>query len=138
MENAPRPAEDLWRRTLAQIPSTYGRIVHLASLRNVNRGSYEHHGLSLVFGEEAADQAMRESHGRVFQEWLAMDLEQQKADLDLYLSCQPVDRRTLTENWLQLCPYKSLPPAWTTAAERELFDCHLELMLKLLKREYAA
>jgi hypothetical protein len=138
MENSRRPAEDLWSRTLAQIPSTYGRIVHLASLRNVNTGRYEHHGLSLLFGEDDADQAMRESHARVFREWLEMKLEQQKADLDLYFSSLPAKRRVLAENWLRLRPYRGLVPAWATEAERQLFDCNLELMLGLLRQEYGA
>jgi hypothetical protein len=33
----------LWRRTLSQIPSQFGRIAWLASLRNPNTGVYEHH-----------------------------------------------------------------------------------------------
>ncbi|MBI4890603.1 MAG: hypothetical protein HY821_08250 [Acidobacteria bacterium] len=138
MDSARRPAEDLWRRTLAQIPSSYGRIVYLASLRDVNTGKYVHHGLSLLFGEQAADQALRDSHGIVFREWLQMALEQQKADLDLYFSSLPADRKTLAENWLRLHPYRNLVPVWASHTERELFDCNLELMLNLLRREYAA
>ncbi len=138
MDSARRPAEDLWRRTLAQIPSSYGRIVYLASLRDVNTGKYVHHGLSLLFGEQAADQALRDSHGLVFREWLRMALEHQKADLDLYFTSLPADRKTLAENWLRLHPYRHLVPVWASPAERELFDCNLELMLNLLRREYAA
>ena len=43
-------ASDLWRNTLSQIPSVFGRLVYLASLRNANNGRYEHHGLALVLG----------------------------------------------------------------------------------------
>lgn len=52
MEPRPRPAEDLWRRTLSGIPSIYGRLAFLASLRDVNTGRYEHHGLAMIFGAE--------------------------------------------------------------------------------------
>lgn len=138
MENAQRPAEDLWRRTISQIPSTYGRIVHLASLRNVNTGRYEHHGLSLLFGEDAADTALRESHGRVFREWLEMNLEQQAADLALYFSSLPASRKTLAENWLRLRPYVGMPPVWANQAEHELFQCNLEVLLNLLRNEFSA
>jgi len=79
-------ASDLWRNTLSQIPSVFGRLVYLASLRNSNNGAYEHCGLSLVFGEDEANRALREGHVDVFTEWLAFNLEQQKADLDLYLA----------------------------------------------------
>lgn len=133
MDNAQRPAEDLWRRTLAQIPSTYGRIVYLASLRNVNTGRYEHHGLTLLFGEEAADEALRESHGRVFREWLEMSLEHQAADLALYFTSLPASRKTLTENWLRLRPYLTVPPVWANPAEHDLFQSNLEVLLNLLR-----
>lgn len=138
MENARRPAEDLWRRTLAQIPSTYGRIVYLTSLRNVNTGRYEHHGLTLLFGEVAADAALRDSHGRVFREWLGMSLEQQTADLALYFTSLPASRKTLAENWLRLRPYLSMAPAWANPAEHELFQANLEVLLTLLLRDSAA
>lgn len=138
MDNAQRPAEDLWRRTLAQIPSTYGRIVYLASLRNVNTGRYEHHGLTLLFGEEAADEALRDSHGRVFHEWLEMSLEQQAADLSLYFTSLPASRKTLTENWLRLRPYLTVPPVWANPAEHDLFQSNLEVLLNLLRNGCAA
>jgi hypothetical protein len=138
MDNVQRPAEDLWRRTLAQIPSTYGRIVYLASLRNVNTGRYEHHGLTLLFGEDAADEALRDSHGRVFREWLEMSLDQQAADLALYFTSLPATRKTLTENWLRLRPYLTVPPVWANPAEHELFQSNLEILLKLLRNASAA
>ena len=55
---------DLWRNTISQIPSVFGRLVYLASLRNPNNGSYEHHGLALVFGEDEANKALKNSHTR--------------------------------------------------------------------------
>ncbi len=137
MENGPRPVEDLWRRTLSQIPTLYGRLVYLSSLRNANSGHYEHHGLKLVFGEEAADRALRDSHDRVFRQWLTLNLEQQKADLDLYLSSLPTKRKVLAENWLRLSPYRSLSPVSASGPERNLFLCDLEILLTLLRNEYA-
>lgn len=138
MDNAQRPAEDLWRRTLSQIPSTYGRIVYLASLRNVNTGQYEHHGLALRFGEEAADRAMRDSHGRVFHEWLEMNIEQQVADLSLYFTSLPATRKTLIDNWLRLRPYANMPPVWANPAEHDLFQAGLETLLTLFRNAAGA
>src|SRR5215204_3664782 len=78
------PASDLWRNTLSQIPSVFGRLIYLSSLRGLNSGVYEHHGLSLVFGPRAANEALKQSHDDVFREWLNFELHQQKADLDVY------------------------------------------------------
>ena len=50
-------AEDLWRHTLSRIPTLFGRIAYLASLRDPNSGIYRHHGLSAVFGRDESSNA---------------------------------------------------------------------------------
>src|SRR5271170_7702160 len=112
---------DLWRNTISQIPSVFGRLVYLASLRNSNNGSYEHYGLTLVFGEDEANRALKDSHVTVFAEWLTFNLEQQKADLDLYLAGLFEDRRLVIETWVRLAPYKNLIPASVRGVERRLY-----------------
>src|SRR5579864_502607 len=94
-----RPVADVWRHTLSQIPTMFGRLVYLASLRNPNSGRYEHHGLALVFGKDDSSRALKKSHARVFSEWLAFSLEQQMADLELYLSDLPEDKKTVLRTW---------------------------------------
>src|ERR1700675_2522889 len=80
------PASDLWRHTLSQIPTTFGRLVFLSALRDFNTGIYTHYGFAQRVGDEAAHVALRQSHFECFSEWLAFSLEAKKADLDLYLS----------------------------------------------------
>ena len=129
-------ASDLWRRTLSQIPSSFGRLVYLASLRNQITGKYDHHGLALVFGEREADRALRESHVRGMNEWLAYSLEEQKADLDLYLSGHMGNRREVLEYWVRAQPYKSIMPAVMRDADKRLYVADLEAILSLLRHEY--
>ncbi len=129
-------AAELWRNTLAQIPSLFGRLVYLASLRDQNTGRYEHHGLAQLFGEEVTDEALRESHAATFQDWLCYTLEQQKTDLDLYLAGLDTDKRTLLDTWIRLAPYRTLVPASARDVERKLYLADLETLLELLKNEY--
>lgn len=129
-------AADLWHHTLSQIPCVFGRLVYLASLLNSNTGRYEHHGLALVFGDEDSDRTLRSSHEKAFQEWLAFSLEQQKADLELYLANLGVDRRTILSTWIRLTPYRNLVPGSAQSPERKLFFADLEALLGLLKNEY--
>ncbi|MGQ9916507.1 MAG: hypothetical protein ACUVS7_03735 [Bryobacteraceae bacterium] len=137
MDPQPRPAEELWRRTLANIPSIYGRLAYLASLVNVNSGRYEHHGLATIFGPDEADQTLRKSHEQAFMDWLSLQLEQQKADLELYFSTLPPTKKTLVENWSRLKPYRMVVPASASEAQRDLFDSNLEILLSLLRSELA-
>ena len=128
---------DLWRNTLAQIPTVFGRLVYLSSVRNLNSGRYEHHGLALVFGEEEANKALKKSHAQSFSEWLEFDLEQQKADLDLYLSALPEDKKTVLEAWVRMAPYKNLLPTSVRPPERKLYLADLNAILEVFRNEYA-
>lgn len=133
MDQRQRPSQDLWRRTLAQIPSVFGRLDYLARLRDPNSGAYQHHGLAQVFGAEEADRALRESHLSSFQEWLAMSLEHQKTDLAVFFSGLLVERRTLIETWLRLAHYRNLIPAAVPEPERALFLADIEILLRALR-----
>ncbi len=99
-------AADLWRNTLSQIPTTFGRLIYLASLRDQNTGAYNHHGLAQLFGPDETDQTLRQSHSQIFSEWLCFNLEQQKSDLEGYLDELNEDKRTILGN---LDPSFSLP-----------------------------
>jgi hypothetical protein len=128
-------AADLWRHTLSQIPSLFGRLVYLSSLRDPNTGLYQHHGLATVFGEEEANAAMRLSHENTFAQWLESPLEQQKSDLDLYVAGLEPARKRVVETWSRLEPYRNLPPASAKAVEKSLFLTDLETLLSLMRNE---
>ncbi len=55
-------AADLWQRTLAQIPTLFGRLVYLCSLREQNTGRYEHFGLAQMF-EQVVEGVIERGHG---------------------------------------------------------------------------
>ena len=57
---------DLWRHTISQIPSVFGRLVYLSSLRNPNNARYRHDGLALIFGDDEANRLLRGSHREPF------------------------------------------------------------------------
>jgi hypothetical protein len=126
------PTSDLWRHTLSQIPTTFGRLVFLSTLRDPNTGAYTHYGFAQRVGEDAADEALRQSHLQCFSEWLVFSLEEQKADLDLYLSGIDSDRKTILETWIRTKPYRNLIPAGAMEVERRLYHADLEALLELL------
>jgi hypothetical protein len=127
---------DVWRNTLAQIPTTFGRLIYLASLRDQNTGAYHHHGLEQLFGHEQSDQTIRQSHSQIFSDWLCFNLEQQKRDLEAYLDELHDDKKTLLATWLRLVPYRHYPPIDAREVERTLFTADLEMVLDLLRYDY--
>jgi len=133
-----KAASDLWRHTLSQIPTVVGRLFFLASLRNQNSGQYEHHGLAQMFGSLEATRALKKSHREAFSEWLSYDVEEQKADLELYLSEQPEDRRTILKTWEKLEPYRNVLPSSAKDVEKKLYLADLRAILKLLRNASGA
>jgi hypothetical protein len=129
------PAGDLWRHTLARIPTLFGRVLYLSSLRNQTSGAYEHPSLAQMVGDEEAGETLRRSHARVFQDWLCLTLEQQKADLQEYLAETP-NPAIMLADWAASAAYQSWVPSTAQDVERRLFVGDLETLLALLKREY--
>lgn len=128
-------AADVWRNTLYHIASLYGRLVYLSALRDPNTGRYEHHGLALLFGENESDKTLRKTHTEVFNDWLNYSLEQQCADVELYLAELPGARKTTLETWARLTPYRNLVPSSVREVERSLFFAEIEAILQLLRNE---
>ncbi|HEU0119254.1 MAG TPA: hypothetical protein VFQ91_01930 [Bryobacteraceae bacterium] len=127
---------DLWRHTLSQIPVLSGRLVYLASLRSPITGRYEHHGLSLLFGETESDKAIRNSHRRAFQEWLAMGLEEKADDLDHYLQSTGEDPGQVLRHWAKSAAWNAFQPTGALSAEKSLFSSDMKTVVKILSLRY--
>jgi len=126
------PAGELWRRTLSQIPTLFGKLVYLSSLRNSNTGAYEHFGFAQRFSSREADRTLKTSHLNMFADWLSFSLEQQQRDLETYLAGLPENKRTVLANWRLIPPFLNLIPAPAKQPERDLFLSDLQLVLTLL------
>jgi hypothetical protein len=126
---------DLWKHTLSRIPTTCGRLIYLAALRDVNSGTYKHHGLFSSFGRDEAVRALRESHVEAFRAWLNLPLAEKSDDLSAYLIALENPREEVVEYWLQSGVYRSYVPAAAKEAETELFCRDLETLLQLLQRD---
>ncbi len=126
-------AADLWRHTLSQIPSVFGRLVYLSAVREPNSGVYRHEGLALVFGEAESADTLRASHLETFGEWIGFSLEQQQADLHLYLSSLTDRKEVVIDTWLRSAPYRNLIPNAVQGPERKLFLSNLEALLHILR-----
>lgn len=132
------PLADLWKHTLSQIPSVYGRLVYLASLRDPNSGLYRHHGLTLAFGREESTRALRESHQKVFREWLNFPLASKSSDLTEYLKGLEEGSAVVAANWLRTGHFRNLMPDQATRAQSAQFIQESAALLELIRNADAA
>jgi len=126
---------DLWKHTLSRIPTVCGRLVYLATLRDVNSGTYRHHGLIMAFGREEGVRALRESHQEAFQTWLGLSLAEKNDDLRTYLAGLDEPQEEVVDHWLQSGVYRSYVPPTAMRVESDLFSADIETLLQLLKHD---
>ncbi len=121
-------AADLAGKTLARIPTLFGRLIYLASLRDTNSGVYRHHGLASIHGREASRLAMSELHQEVFQDWLLLSLKEKWEDMAQYLSALEDPLPLVLEHWSKVRSYRAYIPASARESERELFFAEFEVL----------
>lgn len=126
---------DLCKHTLSRIPTVCGRLIYLATLRDLNSGTYRHHGLITAFGRDEAVRALRESHNATFQGWLKLSLAEKNEDLRDYLRALEDPQEEIVQHWLQSGVYRSYVPAAAMKPEADLFCRDLETLLELLRNE---
>jgi hypothetical protein len=99
-------ADDLIVNTLSVIPGLLGRLEYLSGLKG--RDGYAHWGLSRVYGERVAHQALSEAHGFLLSEVLRTPLR--KLAIEVEIACAGSDRapsaylKQLYENCPSLLP----------------------------------
>jgi hypothetical protein len=123
---------DLFKNTLSKIPTVFGQLGYLSSLRDPDSGIYRHHGLTAIFGREESRRALATSHQRVFQQWLNLSLEQKRADLVEYLESLTDPRTAVLKHWAHNQTYRSYIPAATRESEEELFFEEFAVLLETL------
>jgi hypothetical protein len=126
-------ASDLWKHTLSKIPTLYGRLSYLASLRDSNSGNYRHHGLTALFGREESAKALRASHEQAFAEWLTLSLADKSHDLTSYLASLEEDRVLVAAHWLRSRLYRTQAPNSAHKMERALFCADMEALLETVR-----
>ncbi len=133
LERSPETADQVWRNTVLQIPTVFGRLVFLASLYDPSSGKYRSGTLDSLLEPQAADRAIRHSHYQVFSQWLSFNLAEQKEDISEFLNGSGARGRAAAQAALL---YRQLIPASAREVERQLYCADLETLLEVLKAEY--
>ena len=132
-----RVIEDFSSRTLAAIPTDFGKLLYLASLLDLASGQYIHEGLSALYPEAAVQQGLSFCHEEVFFRILELPLEQQEADLRLCISGLEGEFWGKVSRWKQTEFHRLLVPADVPSYLRELFNANVGTLLQVLFQERA-
>jgi len=126
-------ADDLRRRTLAEMTQPLERLIYLASTRDYNTGLYYHQGLALRFSEEAACEALAGCHREAFEELVAASLEEIVHELQTYLESTRVAPNDFIVAWQGLEPYRVAVPVGIDSLSSELVFSNLKVALAILE-----
>src|ERR1035438_531445 len=102
--------EDFTSRTLASIPSDFGRLYYVSSLKDAGTGRYKHDGLAHLYSENSVQAALAQCHEELFSRILETSLCHQERDLRQCLEAAGSEFWTVVESWQgspllrDLCP----------------------------------
>jgi len=127
--------QDFTVTTLAGIPTLFGRLTYMASLRDLSSGRYEHAGLAALYPDEALQQALQLCHEQVFERILETSLEEQLEDLRSCLKAMEGGISVVVSHWLGMEAYRVLLPEKSPDYLKELFCSNSRALLELLYNE---
>jgi hypothetical protein len=128
---------DFTATTLVAIPNVFGRLIYIASLRDLSSGRYEHSGLAALYPAEAVQEALKFCHQEIFSRVLEMPLAVQEKDFSECLEGMPGSLAATVAHWRQLEAYRILPPEDAPDYLRELFFSNLRVLLEILDSQHS-
>jgi len=127
--------EEYVSQWLAAIPSDFGRLAHVAMLRDVTAGRYYHPALEEAYSGPAVHQALLYCHEELFEKVLEMPLERQERDLRMHFARMNAPIDEIAARWLELEHFRSFLPLGTPPYLRNLFISNTRAILGLLVGE---
>jgi hypothetical protein len=117
---------------ISKIPTSFGKLTSLASLRDENTGHYTDTLAALVYGK-SLDAVLEQRHRDLFLAWLGLDLATQATQVEQYITVDSANQYSLNEQWIQQKLYERLIPPAARKVERRLFVSNLVTILLLLQ-----
>ena len=123
--------------TLSNVNTYFGRLIYFASLRDHSTGRYFHEGLMARYSnEEAVHEAISLCHSKSFTDFVNFSLEEQTREVSEVLGSQEEPTPALLRTWRRLRSFEILHPEKCHPIARELFARNVEIILKVLQRNF--
>ena len=121
--------EDFTSRTLAAIPSDFGRLYYVSSLKDADTGRYRHDGLMTLYSEDSVQVALARCHEELFSRILETPLRQQERDLRDCLDMAGDNFWAVVESWRESRFFWAMCPEGLPSYLGELFCSNMGALL---------
>ena len=126
-------AMDLKLRTLEGIGYDFGRLLYLASTRDLSTAEYHHYGLARAFSEYAAREALVACHTEVFLRIATCPLESLIPQIERFLRTGSRDIEKAIDTWESLEAYRLCVPPGCDRLSLELFVSNVRIAMRFLR-----
>ena len=127
-----RVVEDFTRRSLSALPSGYGRLIYISTLRE-DDGHYRHDGLASVYSDAAVQLALEQCHEELFARVLEEPLSEQERQLRGALEALEGGLEQNLPRWSNRERYEELEPRDLPVYLYDLFASNVRLLLELIE-----
>ncbi len=124
---------DILRALTISLPNDLSRLIFLATLRDNNSGHYYHPEVAQRFSAEVADQAMLACHRHIYEQVIALALEDLVEELDAYMATVRAPKERSIESWRKLRAYRATIPMDTDPISAEIFFMKVEVAVAILE-----
>jgi hypothetical protein len=124
--------EDFTSRTLAAIPSEFGRLYYLCSLKDPATGRYEHDGLKQIYPENSVQAALAHCHVELFSRILETPLGDQERDVRKSLDTAGDELWSVVEAWRASRPFCTMCPVGLPPYLSDLFTSNMNALLAII------
>jgi hypothetical protein len=127
--------EDFSSRTLAAIPSIFGRLYYVSTLLDSATGRYKHDGLEDVYSESSVQEALGQCHEELFSRILETPLPEQERDLRKCLDTAGDRFWTIVETWRKDKSFQVMCPEAPPGYLKDLFCSNLGALLAIFSSQ---
>jgi hypothetical protein len=129
--------EDFTSRTLASIPSDFGRLYYVSSLKDANSGRYRHDGLMNLYPEDSVQAALAHCHEELFSRILETSLSHQERDLRQCLGPAGDKFWAVVESWRESRFFRAMCPEGLPGYLDDLFCSNMAALLAIFSEDPA-
>jgi hypothetical protein len=123
--------EDFTSRTLSVIPSDFGRLYYVSSLRDSETGQYLHAGLMDVYSANSVQAALAHCHEELFTRILEASLKEQESDLRKCMRSAGDEFWSIVEDWRASRGYQTMCPQGLPDYLNTLFCSNVGTLLEV-------